>query len=236
MELESEPSGGVDEGAGPEKKRRRLAPSDQKEPPVEAGDGATASEAAPPRDPDALRFKLGTEVVCNISKRARGFVWKAGKVIGRWQEVGSAEPVPYVVEFKDGALGAAPEDHDECIRLAARATLDLSVLKPFAVSLSDREAVPLRFMEGSRVAVQLDAGDWEEGTVTEVWAAPERNGRPIKGWAKLAMPYGVRLDLGEDVLVPFDSEQVILHEHAKRPSQKSIAELIGGKDKEKAAS
>lgn len=177
--------------------------------------------------PGTLRFKEGTRVVCNLSKRSRGFLWKAGMITAVSHEV-DGSVVPYVVEVDDGQLAASPEDDDEAIRLAARAHLDTRVMRVFAVSSAVRAVTRLRFMEGDRVAVQLDLGMWEEGAVLEVWTKPERNGKPFKTWVGVAVPYAVRLDLGDDVMVPFDTDEVIRAESAARPPQKSIAEQLGG--------
>mmetsp|Transcript_46046 Transcript_46046/g.103582 ORF Transcript_46046/g.103582 Transcript_46046/m.103582 type:complete len:259 (-) Transcript_46046:120-896(-) len=200
---------------------------------VPEADRAATTAATPPAEGveanGSLRFAIGEAVLCNMSRRANGFLWKPGKVAALWHDTGSDGVAPYIVELEDGKLGCAPEDDDECIRLAARATLDVRVLRSFARRAGDRGATQLRFMEGDRVAVQLNIRNWEEGVVTETWATPERRGRPLKGWAGLALPYAVRLDLNEDVLVPFDSEDVIRSESANRPRPQPIEEILGGK-------
>lgn len=175
-----------------------------------------------------LRFEVGQRVLCNVSKRSRGFLWKPGTISARSHEV-EGSIVPYIVELDDGKLAASPEDDDECIRLAARASLDTRVMRVFAVLEAKQGAVSLRFMEGDRVAVQLDIGIWEEGVVIEVWAVPESNGKPWRTWVGVAVPYAVRLDLGGEVMVPFDSDEVIRAEAAARPPQKSVEEQLGGK-------
>lgn len=177
-----------------------------------------------------LRFPVGERVLCNVSSRSRGFLWKRGTVFAHWRSV-NGEEVPYIIEMEDGRMAGAGEDDDECIRLAARAVLDVKIMRVFALPAEKRAAVDLRFMEGDRVALQLDAGIWEEGTVTEAWAVPRRAGKVLKAWAGLAVPYAVRLDLGNEVMVPLDTDEVIRAESAERPPQKSIAEQIGGTDR-----
>jgi hypothetical protein len=184
----------------------------------------------------AFRFSVGQSVLCNMSKRS-GFLWKVGtimKVAYRpseedMQDKKGVAIIPYVVKLDAGGTVATPEDHDECVRLAARCCDDTRVMRQLAVSLDKKEC--LRFAEGDRVAVQLDVGVWEEGVVVEAWAVPARNGRPLKTWAGFAVPYAVNLDLGHTVLVPFDTDEVVRAELAARPPQKSIAEQIGGTDR-----
>lgn len=139
--------------------------------------------------------------------------------------------IPYVVELENGKTVASPDDDDECVRLAARCSGDTRVMRQLAFSDTRRKSMTLRFKEGDRVSVQLDVGIWEEGVIVEVWAVPERNGRPFKTWAGFASPYAVDLDVGDTVFVPFDTDEVIRPEHAARPPQKSIAEQIGGTDR-----
>jgi len=203
--------------------------------------GETVSAAAEPprkkkkRSRPALRFGIGERVVCNISKKRSGALWKRGTVLDHWHKIGRTF-VPYVVQLDsstgdDGPACAAPADDDECIRLESRATIDPDIMRPFAVPLAERGSTTLRFQEGDRVAVQLDTGHWEEGGIIEVWAVAEQDGRPMRGWEELAVPYAVRLDLSEDVMVPFDSDTVILPERAARPPQRSVEEMIGGKSR-----
>jgi len=207
------------EAAAPPPRKRRRSEAD-------AGVAEEAAEGVP-AEKGELRFREGQRVLCNVSKKARGFLWRLGTVAALQHEV-QGDTVPYIVELEGGGLAASPEDEDECIRLAARATLDIRIMRVFAVPEAERGAVCLRFMEGDRVAVQLDLGVWEEGFVLEAWAAPACGKRPLKGWAGQAVPYAVRLDLGDDVMVPFDTDEVIRAEAAPRPPQKSIAELLGG--------
>jgi len=195
--------------------------------PDEEEGGAAAGDAAAKPD---LRFRVGQQVLCNLSKKAYGFLWRRATVFALRHEAGGSE-VTYVVQLEDGKMAGSPVDHDECIRLAARATLDSRVMRVFALPADQRASAHPRFMEGDRVAVQLDVGIWEEGTVLEVWACPERGGKPLKSWVGFAVPYAVRLDMGEDVMVPFDTDEVIRAESAARPPQKSIAEQLGGKDR-----
>lgn len=204
-----------DDGAAeaePSSKKRRL---DE--------DGSALDEAG-------VRFRLGQRVLCNMSNRPNYVAWQRGKVSMHWQEKNDIE-CPYVVELDDGRTSWTVADDDDCIRLAARATRDLSVMRASALPQERRGGVHLRFLEGARVAVQLDVGNWEEGTVIEVWAAPRRAGRILKSWAGLAVPYKVHLDLGDDVMVPFDDDEVIRTESAARPRQKSVAEQLGGRDR-----
>merc|ERR1712217_738090 len=103
--------------------------------------------------------------------------------------------------------------------------------RQLAIADDESHKTCLRFSEGKRVAVQLDIGIWEEGVIVETWAIPERNGKPLKTWVGFAVPYAVSLDLGDTVLVPFDTDEVIRPEKAARPPQKSVAEQIGGTEK-----
>eukprot|EP00747_Dinoflagellata_sp_TGD_P172205 gnl/TRDRNA2_/TRDRNA2_208127_c0_seq1.p1 gnl/TRDRNA2_/TRDRNA2_208127_c0~~gnl/TRDRNA2_/TRDRNA2_208127_c0_seq1.p1 ORF type:complete len:274 (-),score=35.17 gnl/TRDRNA2_/TRDRNA2_208127_c0_seq1:69-890(-) len=191
-----------------------------------------------------LRFSVGQRVLCNISKRASGFVWKAGTITSLaykpsqeevqknkvvYEDEDGTDIIPYIVKLDNGQTVASPEDEDECVRLAARCSDDTRIMRQLAVSLDKKAS--LRFSEGDRVAVQLDIGVWEEGVIVEVWVIPERNGRPLKTWAGFAVPYAVNLDLGHCVLVPFDTDEVIRPESAARPAQKSIAEQIKGTDR-----
>jgi len=192
----------------------------------------------------AFRFSVGQQVLCNISKRSSGFLWKVGtitQVAYRPTEdecknpnnkgaCGVDDPViPYVVKLDNGSTVATPEDDDECVRLAARCCDDTRVMRQLAVSEEKRQC--LRFSEGYRVSVQLDVGIWEEGIIIETWAIPERNGKPLKTWVGFAVPYAVSLDLGDTVLVPFDTDEVIRPEKAVLPPQKSLAEQIGGTER-----
>merc|ERR1712203_1288150 len=70
-----------------------------------------------------LRFQVGQKVICNLSRKRSGFVWKSGRIALRWHKLDATTTVPYVVELDDGNRAGCPEDDDECIRLAARATL-----------------------------------------------------------------------------------------------------------------
>mmetsp|Transcript_58522 Transcript_58522/g.171202 ORF Transcript_58522/g.171202 Transcript_58522/m.171202 type:complete len:264 (+) Transcript_58522:72-863(+) len=213
-------------------------PSRQSSPPADKFDSGEISSRKRKRDTieasaddttakPELRFQVGQQVLCNMSKKSSGFLWKRGTILRQWEDAGGTV-VPYVVTLDTGSMAGSPEDDDDCIRLAARATIDVRVMRAFALSLDKRGEVHLRFIEGDRVAVQLDAGIWEEGTILEVWSVPERDGKVLRSWAGLAVPYAVRLDLGDDVFVPFDSDDVIRAESAARPPQKSIAEQLGG--------
>lgn len=175
-----------------------------------------------------LRFAEGQQVAVNMSERSDGFLWRAGTIIKLWHVEDDETKLPYLVELEGGGIGVAPEDHDECIRLAARACRDTRVLRLFALPKEKRQATKLRFCEGDRVTVQLDIGIWEEGVIIETWRTPEKNGKPLKTWSGVSVPYSVSLDLGDKVLVPFDSDDVIRPEAAAVPPQKSIAEQIGG--------
>eukprot|EP00930_Biecheleria_cincta_P088836 TRINITY_DN78096_c0_g1_i1.p1 TRINITY_DN78096_c0_g1~~TRINITY_DN78096_c0_g1_i1.p1 ORF type:complete len:265 (-),score=40.04 TRINITY_DN78096_c0_g1_i1:368-1162(-) len=194
----------------------------------------------------AFRFSVGDRVLCNISRRSSGYVWKLGtvaqvkfkpsqeqarrnKVV--YEDDDGVPIIPYLVKLEEGSTVAAPEDEDECVRLAARCCADTRIMRQLAVPEDTRKVTSLRFFEGDRVAVQLDVGIWEEGVVIEAWAVPERNNRPLKTWAGLIVPYAVRLDIGQTVLVPFDTDEVIRRESAARPSQKSIAEQLGGTER-----
>lgn len=178
--------------------------------------------------PNHLRFKQGQKVLCNVSTKARGFLWRVGTIAETSYKVQS-QTLPYLVQLDDGGKGGCPEDDDECVRLAARAHLDTRVMHASAVPEADRSSVTLRFAEGDRVAVQLDAGHWEEGVVIEVWYAAQRNRKVLRTWGGLAVPYLVRLDLGTNVMVPFDSDEVLRAESsAGRLPQKSVAEQVGG--------
>jgi len=195
---------------------------------------------------NGFRFSVGQRVLCNISKRSSGFLWKVGTIIKvayrpsqeevqknkvSYEDEEGAGIIPYVVELDDGKTVATPEDDDECVRLAARCCEDTRIMRQLAFSEDTKKGTYLRFSEGDRVAVQLDVGIWEEGGIIETWARPERNGKPFKTWAGFAVPYAVQLDLGQIVFVPCDTPEVIRTEAADRPPQKSIAEQIGGTDR-----
>jgi len=174
-----------------------------------------------------LRFAEGQKVACNMSQRCDGFLWRAGTIIKLWH-VDDETTAPYLVELDDGRLAAAPEDDDDCIRSAARAGRETRILRLFALPEDKQAAVKLRFLEGDRVAVQLNIGNWEEGVIVETWAKPQKNGKPLKTWSGVSVPYAVRLDLGYKVFVPFDSDDVIRLEGMCVPPQKSIAEQLRG--------
>jgi hypothetical protein len=190
-----------------------------------------------------FRFAVGQQVLCNISTRASGFLWKVGAIVEVayrpppdesqnnkivFEDDGGCAVIPYVVKLDNGNTVAVPEDDDECVRLAARCCDDTRIMRQLAFSEEQRRETCLRFSEGYRVSVQLDVGIWEEGVIVEAWAIPERNGRPLKTWAGFAVPYAVNLDIGDTVLVPFDTDEVVRPEHAARPPQKTIAEQVGG--------
>lgn len=183
---------------------------------------------------EKLRFDVGDRVLCNISTKRNGFLWKRGVVHDHNHTI-QGQSVAYIIQFDDGSLGGAPEDEDECIRLAARCTLDTRVMRLSAVEAKEQPLVKLRFSEGDRVAVQLDVGQWEEGYVLEVWSQPSRSGKVFKNWVGVAVPYCIRLDIDKDVMVPWDADDVIRPEKAKLPPQKTIAEIIGGTEVRKAA-
>lgn len=174
-----------------------------------------------------LRFAEGQKVAVNMSQRCDGFLWRAGTVIKLWHVDGEIK-VPYLVKLDDGRVGVAPDDDDECIRSAARAGCETRILRLFALPEDKQAVVKLRFLEGDRVAVQLNIGNWEEGVIVETWAKPKKSGKPLKTWSGVSVPYAVRLDLGYKVFVPFDSNDVIRPEGACLPPQKSIAEQIRG--------
>eukprot|EP00746_Dinoflagellata_sp_MGD_P102817 gnl/MRDRNA2_/MRDRNA2_422230_c0_seq1.p1 gnl/MRDRNA2_/MRDRNA2_422230_c0~~gnl/MRDRNA2_/MRDRNA2_422230_c0_seq1.p1 ORF type:complete len:205 (+),score=37.59 gnl/MRDRNA2_/MRDRNA2_422230_c0_seq1:31-615(+) len=135
---------------------------------------------------------------------------------------------PYVVELDNGSMACAPDDRDDCIRLAARASTDARVAKASALSPAARSSITLRFIEADRVAVQLDRDEWEEGFVLATWTPPASEAAR-KAWGDLTVPYMARLDIGNDVLVPMDDDTVIRAESDPRPTPKSIAEILGGK-------
>lgn len=178
-----------------------------------------------------LRFTEGQRVVCNISIYPKRYLWRTGTVVEVAHHDDDGTIVPYYVKLDNGTVGVAPEDDDECIRLAARASADYSVLRLFALPEDKRKAIDLRFIEGDRVAVQLDTRIWEEGVVVEVWTIPTKNGKPFQTWGGMAVPYAVNLDLGHTVLIPFDTDEVIRAECAARPAQKSVAEQIDGTER-----
>lgn len=197
-------------------------------------------------DKDVFRFSVGQRILCNMSKRKSGFLWKVGTIIKVaykpsqeevhnnkvcYEDDDGVSIIPYVVKLDDGSTGAVPEDDDECVRLVTRCCDDTRIMRQLAFSEEEQKVTCLRFIEGDRVAVQLDVGIWEEGVIVEVWAVPERNGRPLKTWVGFAVPYAVKLDLGQTVLVPFETDEVIRAELAARPPQKSIAEQLGGTDR-----
>jgi hypothetical protein len=115
------------------------------------------------------------------------------------------EIVPYLVRL-DNAQQVAPDDDDDMIRLAARACSDPTIMLAFAVPQA-RQKTKLRFVEGDRAVVQLNAGVWETGSIVEVWARPL--GTKPQAWSRVAVPYAVKLDTGDRVLVPYDSDEVI---------------------------
>jgi len=220
----------LSESQGSSSKRRRTeqAPAEAT---ASATDGFAKDTAFSVKDgvtEEVLRFTEGQQVAVNTSRRSNGFFWKAGNITKVWHLEGD-QKIPYLVKLDDGREGSAPEDHDECIRLASRACRETRVLRLFALPEASQNAMKLRFQEGDRVAVQLDIGMWEEGGVIETWAAPEKNGKRFKTWAGVSVPYAVSLDVGNKVFVPFDSDDVIRSEAADLPPQKSIAEQIGGK-------
>mmetsp|Transcript_9708 Transcript_9708/g.17213 ORF Transcript_9708/g.17213 Transcript_9708/m.17213 type:complete len:276 (+) Transcript_9708:150-977(+) len=212
----------------PDSKKRKDPPEESQPPEISQTSGSDGKEDD---EPVALRFSVGDEVLVNVSMRSTGFLWKRGKVIDLNYKMESGDVVAYICELANGNKSASPEDDDEAIRLAARACLDTRVMRVFAVPKAEQSGIELRFSEGDRVAVQLDRGIWEEGTVVEVWATAVRNGKVFKTWVGVNVPYAVRLDLGGDVMVPFDTDEVIRTESAERPPQKSIADQIGGTER-----
>ena len=153
-----------------------------------------------------LRFKPGDRVLCNCGE------WEAGIITGLWyreDEWPRGQYAPYQVKLDSGDMICAPNDVDECIRIAGG--------KPTG-SLPQ-----LRFKAGDRVLCNCGEA-WEKGTITSLHYHEDT--WPHGEFA----PYQVTLDDGRFVCAPSDNDACITQDPSERsPKRVKDATKVGAK-------